>query len=112
MIYLGVFSFFLYGNNIESWKAIIIFLLYFVHILLMKFNYIYEMSIKKTVARNIELKALKKQADKDISSFHKNPERKGIKSEDLANIRYSIEDDGRYLSIDANNRVYSKQKVW
>jgi hypothetical protein len=34
--------------------------LYVIHVLLMKFNYIYEIAIKKSVARSMEIKELKR----------------------------------------------------
>ena len=60
------------GNSIEYWKGIVLLVLYFVHILLMKFNYIYEIAIKKSVARSMEIKELKRICKKDISLFHRN----------------------------------------
>jgi len=50
MTYLAIFSGFLFGNSIALWKAIVLMVLYLFHILAMKYNYIYELYIKKTVA--------------------------------------------------------------
>lgn len=44
--------------------------LYFVHILLMKYNHIYEVAIKKSVARRLEISKLKKLAQEDVKQFH------------------------------------------
>lgn len=54
MIYLCVFSGFLFGNDITLWKALILMAIYLVHIGFMKFNYIYEVLIKRAVAQWIE----------------------------------------------------------
>ena len=71
LCYLTVFTAFLIGNSVSIVAAIVLFCLYILHILLMKFNHIYEVAIKKTVARNMEIKELSKIAMKDISQFHR-----------------------------------------
>lgn len=65
---------FLNGNLVQSWKPIVLFGLYIVHIFLMKYNYAYEIAIKKALARFMEVKELKKICREDISKFHCNPE--------------------------------------
>ena len=40
----------------------------------MKYNYAYEIAIKKALARYMEVKELKKICKEDISKFHCNPE--------------------------------------
>lgn len=72
LIYLIVLSAFMSGNEIEWWKALVMIGLYIVHIILMKYNTIYEIAIKKAVARNMEVKELKKIVKSDISKFHCN----------------------------------------
>ena len=49
----------LIGNSINLWRAVVMLVMYFIHVLLMKYNHLYEVAIKKSVARNIELKKLK-----------------------------------------------------
>ena len=49
----------LIGNSINLWRAVVMLIMYFIHVLLMKYNHLYEVAIKKSVARNIELKKLK-----------------------------------------------------
>ena len=66
VIYISLLSVFLYGNLVKSWQAITMFGLYFVHILLMKYNHIYEVAIKKSVARRMEIAKLKKMAIEDV----------------------------------------------
>lgn len=70
IIYLIVITVFLSQNDIVIWQAIILIVLYFVHIMLMKFNRIYEVAIKKSVARTLEIRELNKIADKEINHFH------------------------------------------
>ena len=72
VMHLSIFSLFLLGNNITLWKTFVLLLLYFVHTMLMKYNHIYEVAIKKSVARSMEIKELKKIATDDITHFHRN----------------------------------------
>lgn len=58
LCYLGALSGLLYGNDISYWKAIVLICLYFIHIIFMKFNYIYEIYIKKTVTRFMETREI------------------------------------------------------
>ena len=46
LIYLIAISVFLFGNRVELFKALILFILYIVHIFLMKFSSKYEVAIK------------------------------------------------------------------
>ena len=69
-MYLSVITVFLSYNDIQIWQALILLVLYFVHILLMKFNRIYEVAIKKSVARALEIRELTKIANKNISHYH------------------------------------------
>lgn len=70
IIYLVVITVFLSENDIQMWHALVLLGLYFVHIMLMKFNRVYEVAIKKSVARSLEIKELTRVAHKDISHFH------------------------------------------
>lgn len=54
IIYVSALTAFLI-LEISLWNSIILLALYFVHVLLMKFNSIYEVAIKKIVARKFEL---------------------------------------------------------
>jgi len=62
VIYLVVITLQLASNNITISNAAILVVLYIVHILLMKFNTIYEVAIKKNVARSLEIKELTSMA--------------------------------------------------
>ena len=62
LLYLSVLAFFLYGNNINQTKALILVVIYILHILLMKFSSKYEILIKHKLANTIEVSGLKKIA--------------------------------------------------
>lgn len=68
LVYLIALTAFLLGNNVAIWAAVVLLTLYIVHILLMKFNHVYEVAIKKSVARSMEIKELKRISEKDIST--------------------------------------------
>ena len=85
------------GNQIEIWKALVLILCYIVHVGLMVFNYYYEVLIKKTVTRAIEMRDKQNKAIKDIDQFHQNDESKSwrINSDELATVELKI--DGKYI---------------
>jgi hypothetical protein len=56
-------SVFISSNSITLTNALILICLYAVHILAMKYNCIYEVAIKKNVARFLEIRELTKLAD-------------------------------------------------
>lgn len=62
LLYLIVLAFMLYGNNINQTKALILVVIYILHILLMKFSSKYEILIKHKLANTIEVSGLKKIA--------------------------------------------------
>lgn len=93
IIYLVVLTVFLYGNNVVLYKAIVLLCLYLVHIILMKFNYLYEIAIKKGVARYMEIKELKRICKKDISHFHRNINSNCITIEMLNRVMFKVEDN-------------------
>ena len=62
LIYLIAISVFLFGNRVELFKALILFILYIVHIFLMKFSSKYEVAIKQALANRNEIKTLSKIA--------------------------------------------------
>lgn len=93
LIYLTILTVFLYGNYVELYKAIVLLVLYFVHIILMKFNYIYEIAIKKSVARRMEIKELKRICAEDISHFHRNLNSNALTIEMLNKVSFKVEDN-------------------
>ncbi len=64
VIYLVVITLQISSNNITISNAIILVVLYAVHITMMKFNSTYEVAIKKNVARSMEIKELTSTANK------------------------------------------------
>lgn len=66
-----IISSLLQGNKVELFGAMILFVLYIVHILLMKFSSKYEVVIKKLLAQNMEIKELNRLANNNqIYRFH------------------------------------------
>ena len=63
MFYLGIMSAFMQGEEIAPMAIYILILLYIFHVVLMKFNYSYEVWLKKTFASILEVKELKKLAN-------------------------------------------------
>ena len=72
LFYLCIVSVFLYGNSVQLWQAFILFVVYIVHIFLMKYSSKYEVAIKKSLANFMEIKELTKLASEDITIFHRN----------------------------------------
>jgi Ca2+/Na+ antiporter len=72
LFYLFLMSFALYGNKVELWKACILFIVYIVHIILMKYSSKYEVAIKQMLANYLEIKELKRIAQTDMKRFHRN----------------------------------------
>lgn len=63
LLYLAVMSFLLYGNQVELTGAVILLLLYVVHIFLMKYSSKYEVVIKKLLAQKLEINELNRMAN-------------------------------------------------
>jgi Ca2+/Na+ antiporter len=91
VVYISLVSVFLYGNNVESWKAITMLGLYFLHILLMKYNHIYEVAVKKSVARRLEVSKLKRLAQEDVKQFHSVHASRKPHIDQLAEISYVVD---------------------
>ena len=72
LFYLALMSFALYGNKVELWKSAILFIVYIVHIFLMKYSSKYEVAIKQMLANKMEISALKKIATNEMYRFHRN----------------------------------------
>jgi Ca2+/Na+ antiporter len=93
IIYLAALTYFLIGNNVAIYGALVLLFLYFVHILLMKYNHVYEVAIKKSVARRMEIKELQRISQSDISHFHRNINGRAMTIEVLNKIPYKIEEN-------------------
>ena len=72
LFYLVILTYCLMGNKVDLIQASILFVLYIVHIFLMKFSSKYEVAIKSALANSMEQKELSKIAKTDISRFHMN----------------------------------------
>jgi len=95
LIYLIVISIFLFGNKVELFHALILFVLYIVHIFLMKFSAKYEVAIKQALANRLEIKTLSKLAKNDITRFHMNLETEAISIEMLNKVHFTLR--GEYI---------------
>lgn len=95
LLYLIVISVFLFGNRVEIWKAIVLCVLYIVHIFLMKFSSKYEVAIKHSLANNLEIKTLSKIAKQDITRFHMNLKSEAISIEMLNKVEFTLR--GEYI---------------
>ena len=90
------------GNSITISNAFILLALYVVHIMLMKYNSIYEVAIKKNVARLMEIRELTKLADTEIDYFHRNLNSRCLTIETLKKLDYKVQD--KYIIFDATQR--------
>lgn len=102
IIYLVVITVFLSSNSITITNAIILLIIYIVHVFAMKWNSIYEVAIKKNVARFLEIKELTRIAHTDIDFFHKNLNSRCLTIEILSKLDYKVED--KYIVFDAQHR--------
>lgn len=93
LLYLIVLSVFLYGNRVEVYKALILLVLYIVHIFLMKFSSKYEVAIKQALANRLEIKTLSKIASEDITRFHMNLKTEAISIEMLNKVHFTLRGD-------------------
>lgn len=68
----------------------------------MKWNSIYEVAIKKNVARLMEIRELTRIAHTDIDFFHKNLSSRCLTIETLRKLDYKVED--KYIIFDVQHR--------
>ena len=95
LFYLSLMSFALYGNKVELWKSCILFIVYIVHIFLMKYSSKYEVAIKQMLANRMEISALKKIADNEMYRFHRNMKTQAISIEMLMKVKFDLK--GEYI---------------
>lgn len=95
LFYLIILSVFLYGNRIELWKALVLVVLYIIHIFLMKFSNKYEVAIKQALANRLEIKTLSKIAAEDITKFHMNLKSEAVSIEMLNKVHFTLR--GEYI---------------
>lgn len=105
LLYLSLISFFLYGNQVEMWSAAVLFILYIVHIFLMKYSNKYEVALKKFLANYMETKELTRIAKAgQVDRFHQSMNSQAICIEMLNQIRFRII-DGFIVYEDTGIRV-------
>ena len=93
LVYLGIQSYFMAsgGLKIPDAAIYILIIIYIVHVVLMKLNYMYEVALKKAVANMFEVKELKRLAEKEIGHFHYNLDARTPCIELLNKIRFKQE---------------------
>lgn len=109
VIYLVVITLQISSNNITISNAIILVVLYGVHILMMKFNSTYEVAIKKNVARGMEIKELTSMANNQIDVFHRNLNSRALTIETLKKLDYKVDD--KYIVFEDNQRKRIKDPI-
>lgn len=98
IIYLIIITIFLSSNEITLTNAFILIAIYVVHIFAMKWNIIYEVAIKKNVARMMEIRELTRIAQTDIDFYHKNLNSRALTIEVLQKLDYKVEN--KYIVFD------------
>ena len=76
----------------------------------MKFNYIYEIAIKKSVARSMEIKELKRICKKDISLFHRNLTSRAVTIEMLDRVQFKVIEENDKTKLEFPNCVKKSVK--
>jgi Ca2+/Na+ antiporter len=102
IIYLIIITTFLSSNEITLTNAFILIAIYVVHIFAMKWNQLYEVAIKKNVARMMEIRELTRIAQTDIDFFHKNLNSRCLTIEMLMKLDYKVEN--MYIVFDQQYR--------
>jgi len=76
----------------------------------MKFNHIYEVAIKKSVARSMEIKELNRIARDGVDHFHKNLSSRAYTIERLLKIKFDVSNDN-YIEFDNLNMRKKIRKI-
>ena len=93
MVYLGIMTAFMQSEEISPTAVYLLMILYVFHVILMKFNYSYEVWLKKSVASLMEVNELKRLANKNITHFHFNLDTRSPSIEILNRINFRKEGD-------------------
>ncbi len=107
IIYLVIMTIFLSSNSITLTNAFILIAFYVVHIFAMKWNIIYEVAIKKNVARFMEVRELTKLAHTDIDFYHKVLNSRALNIEALSKLDYKVEN--KHIVFDDKYRKRIKE---
>lgn len=91
LLYLAIMSTLLQGNRVELFGALILLLLYIVHIFLMKYSSKYELVFKKILAQKMEIKELTRLAkNEEMWRFHQNLKTQAFCIEQLNKMDFSV----------------------
>ena len=94
------------GNKIDDYAVYILIVIYFVHVIVMKFNHVYEVAIKKAVSNMFEVAELKRLATENKDHFHLNLDSRTPCIELLNKIIFKQE--GEILIFENNNNKVNK----
>ena len=90
LFYLCILTYCLYGNKVKLEQALILFGLYIIHIILMKYSNKYEVAIKQALANRMEKKELSKIAKSNINKFHMSISNQALTIEMLNKVRFKL----------------------
>lgn len=107
IIHLITMTVFLSSNSITLTNAFILIAIYVVHIFAMKWNVLYEVAIKKNVARFMEVRELTKLAQTDIDFYHKVHNSRSLSIEILSKLDYNVEN--KHIVFDDKYRKRIKE---
>ena len=94
------------GNKIDDYAVYILIVIYIVHVIVMKFNHVYEVAIKKAVSNMFEVAELKRLSTENKDHFHLNLDSRTPCIELLNKIIFKQE--GEILIFENNNNKVSK----
>ena len=110
LLYLATMAILLQGNQVDLSGALILILLYIVHIFLMKYSSKYEVVIKKWLAQRMEIKELNKMANnQQIYRFHQSLKSEAICIEQLNRMEFSVING--YIVFTNTNIQYKLQPI-
>jgi hypothetical protein len=95
IIYLSVMSAFMAGNTIEDFAIYILIVIYLFHVILMKNNHSYEVSLKKSFASLLEVRELNRLAN-------------DTENDGMQHFHYNL--DTRFPCIEMLNKINFRQE--
>ena len=101
-------STFLQGNKIDNFAIYCLIIVYLVHVSLMKYNFVIEVALKRSVASFLEVRELNRLAIKDIHIFHYNVDTRVPSIELLCKINFDQDGDVLIFSDDYSDPNPSK----
>lgn len=110
LLYLAVMSVLLNGNQVDMSGAIVLFCMYILHILLMKYSSKYEVVIKKLLAQTLELRELNRMANnEEVYRFHQSLKSEALCIEQLNRMEFSVING--YIVFANTNIQYKLQPI-